>query len=196
MGETVVPMSVFTDEGWKVADRDEFLRPDTTMEGLAALRTPFRPGGRVTAGNSAGLTDGATACFLASEETAAELGLEPRMRLVGYAFSGVEPELMGIGPIPATRRVLEQAGLTLDDVGLFELNEPFAIQVLTWCDAFGVAPDDPRLNPYGGAIACGHPLAATGGRPMAQLPYGLRQRPDVPYALTASPVGLGMGRAV
>src|SRR5437763_1771509 len=121
--------------------------------------------GGVTAGNSAGLTDGATACFLASEETAAELGLEPRMRLVGYAFSGVEPELMGIGPIPATRRVLEQAGLTLDDVGLFELNEPFAIQVLTWCDAFGVAPGDPRLNPYGGAIACGHPLAATGVRP-------------------------------
>src|SRR5213078_46488 len=119
MRETVVPMSVFTDDGWKVADRDEFLRPDTTMEGLAALRTPFRPGGRVTAGNSAGLTDGATACFLASEETAAELGLEPRMRLVGYAFSGVEPQLMGIGPIPATRRVLEQAGLTLDDVGLF-----------------------------------------------------------------------------
>src|SRR5437868_5467727 len=105
MRETVVPMSVFTDDGWKVAERDEFLRPDTTMEGLAGLRTPFRPGGRVTAGNSAGLTDGATACFLASAEAAAELGLEPRMRLVGYAFSGVEPELMGIGPIPATRRV-------------------------------------------------------------------------------------------
>src|SRR5438270_836420 len=134
VGETVVPMSVFTDDGWKLAERDEFLRPDTTMEGLAGLRTPFRPGGRVTAGNSAGLTDGATACFLASEEAAAELGLEPRMRLVGYAFSGVEPELMGIGPIPATRRVLERAGLALDDVGLFELNEPFAIQVLTWCD--------------------------------------------------------------
>jgi len=196
MRETVVPMSVFTDEGWKVADRDEFLRPDTTMEGLAALRTPFRPGGRVTAGNSAGLTDGATACFLASEETAAELGLEPRMRLVGYAFSGVEPELMGIGPIPATRRVLEQAGLTLDDVGLFELNEPFAIQVLTWCDAFGVAPDDPRLNPYGGAIAFGHPLAATGVRLMAQLAYGFGERPDVRYGLTALCVGMGMGAAI
>ena len=196
MRETVVPMSVFTDEGWKVADRDEFLRPDTTMEGLAALRTPFRPGGRVTAGNSAGLTDGATACFLASEETAAELGLEPRMRLVGYAFSGVEPELIGIGPIPATRRVLEQAGLTLDDVGLFELNEPFAIQVLTWCDAFGVAPDDPRLNPYGGAIAFGHPLAATGVRLMAQLAYGFGERPDVRYGLTALCVGMGMGAAI
>jgi acetyl-CoA acyltransferase len=196
MRETVVPMSVFTDEGWKVADRDEFVRPDTTMEGLASLRTPFRPGGRVTAGNSAGLTDGATACFLASEDAAAELGLEPKMRLVGYAFAGVEPELMGIGPIPATRRVLEQAGLTLDDVGLFELNEPFAIQVLTWCDAFGVAPDDPRLNPYGGAIAFGHPLAATGVRLMAQLAYGFGERPDVRYGLTALCVGMGMGAAV
>ena len=100
MRETVVPMSVFTDEGWKTADRDEFLRPDTTAEALAELRTPFRAGGRVTAGNSAGLTDGATACLLAAEETAAELGLEPKMRLVGYAFAGVEPEVMGIGPIP------------------------------------------------------------------------------------------------
>src|SRR5205823_10757412 len=145
---------------------------------------------------SAGLTDGATACFLASAEAAAELGLEPRMRLVGYAFSGVEPELMGIGPIPATRRVLEQAGLTLDDVGLSELHEPFAIQVLTWCDAFGIAPDDPRLNPYGGAIACGHPLAATGVRLMAQLAHGFGERPDVRYGLTALCVGMGMGAAV
>ena len=118
MRETVVPMSVFTDDGWAVADRDQFLRPDTSMEGLAELPTPFRPGGRVTAGNSAGLTDGATASLLASEAAAEELGLEPRMRLVGFAFAGVEPELMGIGPIPATKRVLEQAGLTLDDVGL------------------------------------------------------------------------------
>src|SRR5437870_11079397 len=108
MRETVVPMSVFTEDGWKLADTDEFLRPNTTREGLAALRTPFRAGGRVTAGNSAGLTDGATASFLAADETAAELGLEPKMRLVAFAFAGVEPELMGIGPIPATNRVLEQ----------------------------------------------------------------------------------------
>jgi acetyl-CoA acyltransferase len=196
MRETVVPMSVFTDEGWKLADRDEFLRPDTTMEGLAELRTPFRAGGRVTAGNSAGLTDGATACFLVAEMTAAELGLEPTMRLVGFAFAGVEPELMGIGPIPATQKVLEQTGLSLDDIGLFELNEPFAVQVLTWCDGMGVDPDDPRLNPYGGAIACGHPLAATGVRLMAQLAYGFGERPDVRYGLTALCVGMGMGAAV
>jgi acetyl-CoA acyltransferase len=196
MRETVIPMSVFTEDGWQVADRDQFLRPDTSLEGLADLPTPFRVGGQVTAGNSAGLTDGATAALLASEEAAAELGLEARMRLVAFAFAGVEPELMGIGPIPATKRVLEQAGLTIDDIGLFELNEPFAVQVLSWCDGMGVSPDDPRLNPYGGAIACGHPLAATGVRLLAQLAYGLRERPDVRYGLTALCVGMGMGAAL
>ena len=196
MRATVVPMAVFGDEGWRVADRDEFLRPDTTVEGLADLRTPFRAGGRVSAGNSAGLTDGATACLLAAAETAEELGLEASMRLVGFAYAGVEPEVMGIGPIPATERVLEQAGLTIDDVGLFELNEPFAVQVLTWCEGMGVAPDDPRLNPYGGAIACGHPLAATGVRLMAQLAYGFEERPEVRYGLTALCIGLGMGAAL
>ena len=196
MRDTVVPMAVFSDDGWRMADRDEFLRPETSMEGLADLPTPFRPGGRVTAGNSAGLTDGATVCLLAANETADELGLQPSMRLVGYAFAGVEPHLMGLGPVPATRRVLEQAGLTLDDVGLFELNEPFAVQVLTWCDRVGVDPEDERLNPYGGAIACGHPLAATGVRLMAQLSYGFRERPDVRYGLTALCIGMGMGAAV
>jgi len=196
MRETVVPMSVFTDDGWTVADRDQFLRPDTSLEGLAELPTPFRIRGRVTAGNSAGLTDGATAALLASEAAAAELGLEPKLRLVGFAFAGVEPELMGIGPIPATERVLAQAGLSIDDVGLFEVNEPFAVQVLSWCDGMGVAPDDPRLNPYGGAIACGHPLAATGVRLIAQLAYGMKERPDVQYGLTALCIGMGMGAAL
>jgi acetyl-CoA acyltransferase len=195
MRETVVPMSVFSDDGWKVADRDEFLRPDTTMEGLAALKPAFRAGGRVTAGNSAGLTDGATAAFLTSEQAAGELGLEPKLRLVGYAYAGVEPHLMGYGPVPATRRVLDQAGITIDEVDLFELNEPFAVQVLTWCDELGIAGDDPRLNPYGGAIACGHPLAATGVRLIAQLAYGLRER-DGRYGLTALCIGMGMGCAI
>ena len=196
MRDTVVPMTVFGDSGWRVADRDEFLRPDTTLEAIADLPTPFRVGGRVTAGNSAGLTDGATACLLASDRGVDELGLEPPMRLVGYAFAGVEPELMGIGPVPATKQVLEQAGLQIDDVGLFELNEPFAVQVLTWCDGMAVSPDDERLNPYGGAIACGHPLAATGVRLMAQLAHGFRERPDVRYGLTALCIGMGMGAAV
>jgi acetyl-CoA acyltransferase len=195
MRETVVPTAVFTDAGWRVADRDEFLRPDTTAEGLAALKPAFRAGGRVTAGNSAGLTDGATAAVLASAAAVEELGLEPRLRLVGFAYAGVEPHLMGLGPVPATRRVLGQAGLTLDDVDLFELNEPFAVQVLTWCDELGITADDPRLNPYGGAIACGHPLAATGVRLVAQLAHGLRERGGR-YGLTALCIGMGMGCAV
>ena len=195
MKETVVPMAVFTDGGWRVADRDEFLRPETTVEALAGLRTPFRAGGRVTAGNSAGLTDGATAAIVAERGAAEELGLAPKLRLVSYAYAGVEPELMGIGPIPATRRALELAGLTLDDIELFELNEPFAVQVLTWCDGLGVSPDDERLNPYGGAIACGHPLAATGVRLIAQLAYGMRER-RARYGLTALCIGMGMGAAL
>jgi acetyl-CoA acyltransferase len=195
MRETVVPMAVFTDDGWKVAERDEFLRTDTSLDGLAALKPAFRAGGRVTAGNSAGLTDGATAAFLAAEDTVAELGLTPKLRLVGFAYAGVEPHLMGIGPVPATQRVLERAGIAVDDVDLFELNEPFAVQVLTWCDELGIAPDDPRLNPYGGAIACGHPLAATGVRLIAQLAYGLRDRGGR-YGLTALCIGMGMGAAI
>jgi acetyl-CoA acyltransferase len=189
-------MSVFTDDGWREADRDEFLRPETSLTAIRDLPTPFRPGGRVTAGNSAGLTDGATVSVIASERAADELGLEPRLRLVAFAFAGVEPELMGIGPIPATKKVLEQANLTLDDVDAFELNEPFAVQVLSWCDALGVPPDDERLNPYGGAIACGHPLAATGVRLVAQLAYRMREQTSSRYGLTALCVGMGMGAAL
>jgi acetyl-CoA acyltransferase len=195
MRETVVPLTVFTDDGWKLAERDEFLRPETTMEALAQLTPAFRPGGRVTAGNSAGLTDGATASFLAAEGTVEELGLQPKLRLVAFAYAGVAPHLMGIGPVPATRRVLEQAGISLDEIDLFELNEPFAVQVLTWCDELGISADDPRLNPYGGAIACGHPLAATGVRLISQLAYGLRERGGR-YGLTALCIGMGMGCAI
>jgi acetyl-CoA acyltransferase len=192
MHETVVPMAVFSDGGWGVADRDEFLRPETSLEGLAALAPAFRPGGRVTAGNSAGLTDGATAALLASGRAADELGLAGQLRLVAYAYAGVEPHLMGIGPVPATEKALALAGLSLADIGLFELNEPFAVQVLTWCRGLGVDPEDERLNPYGGAIACGHPLAATGIRLIAQLAYGMRER-GVRYGLTALCIGMGMG---
>ena len=196
MSETVVPMSVFTDDGWREAERDEFLRPETSLDAIRELPTPFRAGGRVTAGNSAGLTDGATVSLLASERAAEQHGLEPKLRLVGFAFAGVEPELMGLGPVPATRKVLERAGLTIDDLDAFELNEPFAVQVLSWCDGLGVSPDDERLNPYGGAIACGHPLAATGVRLVAQLAYALRERPSARYGLTALCVGMGMGAAL
>jgi acetyl-CoA acyltransferase len=196
MRETVVPMSVFTEDGWREADRDEFLRPETSLDAIRDLPTPFRPGGRVTAGNSAGLTDGATVSLLASERAAEEHGLEPKLRLVSFAFAGVEPELMGMGPVPATKKVLEQEGLSIDQVDAFELNEPFAVQVLTWCEGMGVSPDDERLNPYGGAIACGHPLAATGVRLVAQLAYAMRERPSSRYGLTALCVGMGMGAAL
>ena len=210
MRETVVPMSVFTEAGWREADRDEFLRPETSLDAIRDLPTPFRPGGRVTAGNSAGLTDGATVSLLASERAAEEHGLEPKLRLVSFAFAGVEPELMGMGPVPATKKVLEHAGLSIDQVDAFELNEPFAVQVLTWCEGMGVSPDDERLNPYGGAVACGHPLAATGAdadasfealaatgvRLVAQLAYAMRERPSSRYGLTALCVGMGMGAAL
>jgi acetyl-CoA acyltransferase len=184
------------DQGWGLAEADEPPRPGTTVDDLAALKTPFRPHGRVTAGNSAGLNDGATACLLASAEAAAELGLPARMRLVGYAFAGVEPEVMGVGPVPATERALSRAGLKIEDIGLFEINEAFAVQVLAFLDHFGIADDDPRVNQYGGAIAVGHPLASSGVRLMTQLARQFEEHPDVRYGLTAMCIGIGMGGAV
>jgi acetyl-CoA acyltransferase len=184
------------DRGWGLATADEPPRPGTTMADLASLKTPFRPHGRVTAGNAAGLNDGATACVLASAETASELGLPARMRLVAYAFAGVDPEVMGVGPIPATEKALRQAGLTIDDIGLYELNEAFAVQVLAFLDHFGIADDDPRVNEYGGAIAVGHPLASSGVRLMTQLARQFAEHPDVRYGLTAMCIGIGMGGAV
>jgi len=184
------------EQGWGLATQDEPPRPGTTVEGLAALKTPFRPHGNVTAGNAAGLNDGATACLLAAEDVAAELGLTAKMRLVGYGFAGVEPETMGVGPIPSTERALRQAGLSIEDIGLFELNEAFAVQVLAFLDHFGVADDDERVNPYGGAIALGHPLASSGVRLMTQLASHFRERPDVRYGLAAMCVGFGMGGTV
>jgi acetyl-CoA acyltransferase len=184
------------DSGWGLADADEPPRPGTTVEDLAVLKTPFRPHGRVTAGNSAGLNDGATACLLASGEAAAELGLPVRMRLVGYAFAGVEPEVMGVGPVPATERALARAGLSIEDIGLFEINEAFAVQVLAFLDHFGLPDDDPRVNQYGGAIAVGHPLASSGVRLMTQLARQFEEHPEVRYGLTAMCIGIGMGGAV
>jgi acetyl-CoA acyltransferase len=184
------------DRGWGLATADEPPRPGTTLEDLAGLKTPFRPHGRVTAGNSAGLNDGATACLLASAEAADELGLPVRMRLVSYAFAGVEPEFMGVGPVPATDKALAKAGLSIDDIGAFEINEAFAVQVLAFLDHHGIADDDPRVNPYGGAIALGHPLAASGVRLMTQLSRTFEARPEVRYGLTTMCVGIGMGGSV
>ncbi|MFJ9442804.1 thiolase family protein [Kitasatospora sp. NPDC101235] len=182
--------------GWGLATVDEPLRPGTTMESLAGLKTPFRPHGNITAGNSAGLNDGATASLLAAEDVAEELGLPVRMRLVSYAFAGVEPEVMGIGPVPATEKALAKAGLTIDDIQAFEINEAFAVQVLSFLDHYGIADDDERVNPYGGAIAFGHPLASSGVRLMNQLARRFEQRPDVRYGLTTMCIGFGMGGTV
>ncbi|WP_108252197.1 thiolase family protein [Planctomonas deserti] len=192
----LVPVATRSDAGWGFADRDEAPRPDTTLQGLAGLRTPFRPHGRVTAGNSSGLNDGATAALLASEDAAKELGLPARMRLVSFAFAGVEPEVMGIGPVPSTEKALRKAGLTIDDIGLFELNEAFAVQVLALLDHFGIDDDDPRVNQYGGSIAFGHPLASSGVRLMNQLARQFEEHPEVRYGLTAMCIGLGQGGSV
>ncbi|MGW4895452.1 thiolase family protein [Kitasatospora sp. NPDC004240] len=182
--------------GWGLATVDEPLRPGTTMESLAGLKTPFRPHGNITAGNSAGLNDGATASLLAAEDVAEELGLPVKMRLVSFAFAGVEPEFMGVGPVPATEKALAKAGLTIDDIQAFEVNEAFAVQVLAFLDHFGIADDDERVNPFGGAIAFGHPLASSGVRLMNQLARRFEQRPDVRYGLTTMCIGFGMGGTI
>ncbi|GAA1816389.1 thiolase family protein [Agromyces neolithicus] len=191
--QDLVPVAIRTDEGWGLATRDEVMRPETTLEGLAGLKTPFRPHGRITAGNASGLNDGATAAILASGTMANELGLTPKMKLVSYAFAGVDPEIMGIGPIPATEKALRKAGLMIDDIDLFEMNEAFAVQVLSFLDHYGIDDDDPRVNPWGGAIAVGHPLASSGVRLMNQLASQFTERPDVRYGITSMCVGLGQG---
>jgi acetyl-CoA acyltransferase len=193
----LVPVAVQTEDGgWDLVTADEPPRPGTTLEALAGLRTPFRPHGRVTAGNAAGLNDGATGSLLMAAETAAELGLEPRLRLVSYGFAGVEPEVMGVGPVPSTQKALRLAGLGIDDIGLFEVNEAFAVQVLAFLDHFGLDDDDPRVNQYGGAIAVGHPLASSGVRLMIQLARQFEEHPEVRYGITTMCIGLGMGGTV
>jgi acetyl-CoA acyltransferase len=193
----LVPVALRSQEsGWALATKDEPPRPGTTMEDLASLKTPFRPHGRVTAGNAAGLNDGATACILASAAAAAELGLQVKMRLVGYGFAGVDPEVMGVGPIPSTERAFKSTGLGIEDIGLFELNEAFAVQVLAFLEHYGIADDDERVNPYGGAIALGHPLASSGVRLMTQLARQFAEHPEVRYGLTAMCVGFGQGGTV
>ena len=182
--------------GWGIASVDEPPRPTTTMEGLSTLKTPFRPAGRVTPGNSSGLNDGATAALLASEDKAKELGLSIKAKLVTYAFAGVEPEVMGYGPVPSTIKALAKAGLTISDIGAFEVNEAFAVQVIAFLDHFGIADDDPRVNPYGGAIAVGHPLASSGIRLALNLARSFEEHPEVRYGLTTMCIGLGMGGSV
>jgi len=193
----LIPVATRTAElGWGMATVDEPPRPQTTLEALAALKTPFRAAGRVTAGNAAGLNDGATAAILASESKAKELNLPIKAKLVSFAFAGVEPEIMGYGPVPSTIKALAKAGLDIADIGLFEVNEAFAIQVLSFLDHFGIADDDKRVNIYGGAIAVGHPLASSGVRLILNLANGFEEHPEVRYGITTMCIGLGMGGTI
>ena len=193
----LIPVAVRSAElGWGVATVDEPPRPQTTLEALQALKTPFRPAGRVTAGNAAGLNDGATAAILASAAKAKELNLPIKAKLVSFAFAGVEPEIMGYGPVPSTIKALAKAGLDISDIGLFEVNEAFAIQVLSFLDHFGIADDDKRVNIYGGAIAVGHPLASSGVRLILNLANGFKDHPEVRYGITTMCIGLGMGGTI
>ena len=192
----LIPVSAASDAGWNLVTTDELLRPESNLEGMKDLKTPFRPHGKVTAGNASPLTDGATMSLIAGEGAVKKYGLKPKMKMVSFAFAGVEPEIMGIGPIPATEKALAKAGLKMDDIGLIEINEAFAIQVLSFLDHFGLADDDPKINPWGGAIAMGHPLAASGVRLMNQLARHFEDNPKVRYGMTTMCIGLGMGGTV
>lgn len=194
--EEIVPVDVVKNkkETYRV-EQDEFPRPDTSLEILSGLRPAFRRDGSVTAGNSSGLNDGAIALLIASESAMISRNLNPLARIVSSAVCGVEPGIMGIGPVPASRLALEKAGLTLGDMDIIEVNEAFAAQVLACLDALGVDQTDDRINPQGGAIALGHPLGMTGSRILHTAALQLR-RTGKRYALVTMCVGVGQGYAV
>lgn len=178
-----------------IFDKDEFIKPGTTLEKLATLRGAFKKeGGSVTAGNSSGLNDGAAAILLGSEEAAKRNGLMPKARIVSSAIAGVEPRIMGIGPVEASRKALKRAGLTLDQMDIIELNEAFAAQSLACTRALGLADNDPRINPNGGAIALGHPLGMTGARILQTASIELHKQ-NKRYALVTMCIGVGQGYA-
>jgi 3-oxoadipyl-CoA thiolase len=193
----IAPVSVPAGkQATRTVEHDEFLRPDTTLEGLARLRPAFRTDGKgsVTAGNASGLNDGACALLIASESAVKALGVEPLARVVATAVAGVEPRTMGLGPVPATQKVLARAGLTLDRMGVIELNEAFAAQVIGCLRELDIPDDDPRVNPNGGAIALGHPLGMSGARLLLTAAHELRAT-SAHYALCTMCVGVGQGMA-
>ena len=177
----------------RVISTDDGPRPGTTLAGVSALKPVFRAAGVVTAGNCCPLNDGAAAVVIMSAARAAELGLTPLARIIGSAATGLSPEIMGVGPIEATRRVLAQTGLSLSDIGLVEINEAFAVQVIASARAMGL--DEDRLNVHGGAIALGHPFGSTGARIMTTL-INAMQRHDVEFGLETMCVGGGQGMAI
>jgi 3-oxo-5,6-didehydrosuberyl-CoA/3-oxoadipyl-CoA thiolase len=197
LAEEIVPIDVPAGRKGEVRTfgEDEFIRPDTSLEVLARLKPAFREGGSVTAGNSSGINDGACVLLLASERGLKEFQLRPRARVVASAAAGVVPRLMGMGPVPATRAVLARAGLELDDIGVVEINEAFAAQVLASLRQLGLADDDVRVNPNGGAIALGHPLGMSGARLVLTAACELSRR-GARYALCTMCVGVGQGTAL
>jgi acetyl-CoA acetyltransferase family protein len=196
LAEEITPVAVPPRRGEpRLVDRDEHPRPETTLEQLAALPTPFRRDGSVTAGNASGVNDGAAALIVASEAAARTQGLEPMARIVGMASAGVKPRIMGMGPVPATRKLLARTGLELADMALIELNEAFASQALAVLRELGLPDDAAQVNPNGGAIALGHPLGMSGARLVATATYELRRRRKR-YALCTMCIGVGQGIAM
>lgn len=195
MKDMIVPLEVELMDGTKiVADKDQGPRPGTNMEGLSNLRTPFREeNGRVTPGNASGLNDGAGAVLLMNRKKAERLGLTPLMRWVSTGVAAVDPRLMGIAPVPATEKALQRAGMKMDAIDIIELNEAFAVQCLYDLDRLGLAEDDPRVNIWGGSLAYGHPLAASGPRLVAFLSNLFKEKTDAKYGLTTMCVGRGQG---
>ena len=194
MKDMVIPMEVEMADGTRIlADQDQPPRPGTTLEGLGNLKTPFKEDGNVTAGNASGLNDGASAVLIMNEEKARELGIRPIMRWVSSGVAAMDPTIMGIAPVPATEKALKKAGLTMDDLDLVEINEAFAVQALYFMDRMGMDWDDGRVNRWGGSIAYGHPLAASGPRLVAFLAGLFKENPEAKYGLTTMCVGRGQG---
>lgn len=197
MKDMIVPVEVELEDGTRLlAEKDQQPRPNTTIEGLAKLRTPFRENGRVTAGNAAGLNDGASAILLMSRAKSEDLKLVAKMKWVATGVAAVDPRIMGIAPVPATRKALAKARLSMDDMDFIEMNEAFAVQALYCLDRWGLAADDPRVNPWGGSLAYGHPLAASGPRLVAFLAGLFREAPWARYGLTTMCVGRGQGYCI
>ena len=194
--EEIVPVTVKGRKDDTVVEADEGPRRDTTLEKLAKLRPAFKEGGSVTAGNSSSLNDGAAAVMVVSRDYAEARGLEPMAKIRSVGVAGVPPRVMGIGPVPATRKALDRTGISLDDIGLIELNEAFAAQSLAVLHEWGMDPEDERLNPNGGAIALGHPLGASGARILTTLVQEMGRRPDVRYGLATMCIGVGQGIAM
>lgn len=196
MAEEIVPVSIPQRKGDpKIIDTDEHPRFDTTIETLSGLRAPFRDGGSVTAGNASGVNDGACALLMASKKTAEAMNLKPRARVIAMATAGVEPRIMGIGPAPASKKVLEKAGLSINDMDVIELNEAFAAQGLAVLRELGVPDDAAHVNPNGGAISLGHPLGMSGARLITTALYEL-EKTNGRYALCTMCIGVGQGIAL